>query len=135
MTIKTYRGSCRCGKISFEADIDLSAGTGKCNCTYCWKTRWWGAQIKPPAFRLRSGQEILEYGFPTEKYGTRAHCKDCGITSFGWGNIPEIGGEYVSINLACLDDLDPAELITAPVRYMDGRNDNWWHEPAETRHL
>jgi len=132
---KTYRGSCRCGTIRFESDIDLSEGTGKCNCTYCWKARWWGAGIKPDAFRLLAGQERTGYAFPTTKFVTRALCTDCGITPFGWGHIPQVGGDFVSINLACLDDLDPAELIAAPVRYMDGKNDNWWHPPAETRHL
>src|SRR5215813_11757120 len=132
---KTYRGSCRCGNIRFESDIDLSEGTGKCNCTYCWKARWWGAGIKPDAFRLLAGQERTGYAFPTEKYVTRALCTDCGITPFGWGHIPQAGGEFVTIHLACHDDLDPAELIAAPVRYRDGKNDNWWHPAAETRHL
>jgi hypothetical protein len=54
---------------------------------------------------------------------------------FGRGDVPEIGGPYVSINLACLDDADPAELASAPVRYADGRHDNWWNAPPETRHL
>ena len=33
-----------------EAEIDLAEGTGKCNCTYCWKQRWWGAKVQ----RMRS---------------------------------------------------------------------------------
>ena len=131
---KTYHGSCRCGKIRYEADIDLAEGTGKCNCTYCWKLRWWGIAIKPDAFRLLAGQELSGYAFPTDKPIQRAHC-DCAVTPFGWGHIPEVGGDFVSINLACLDDVTLEELIAAPVRYMDGRNNNWWHPPAETRHL
>ena len=118
---KTYHGSCRCKKIQYEVDLDLAEGTGKCNCTYCWKLRWWGAKAQPNAFRLISGQEATGYGFPTDKFITRALCVDCAVISFGWGNIPQVGGDFVSINLACLDDLDPAELIAAPVTYMDGR--------------
>ncbi len=51
------------------------------------------------------------------------------------GHVPQIGGDYVSVKLACLDGVDPAELVAAPVHYANGRDNKWWEPPAETRHL
>lgn len=37
--------------------------------------------------------------------------------------------------LSTFDDLPPATLAAASVRYMNGRDDDWFHVPAETAHL
>lgn len=47
--LKTYRGSCPGGAVRFEADLDLSQGTYRCNGSICRRTRFW-----PPSFRARA---------------------------------------------------------------------------------
>lgn len=131
---KTYVGSCHCGAVRFEADIDLSAGTFRCNCSICTRTRFWPAVVKPEAFRLLAGEsELTQYLFNTRR-NQHYFCKHCGVRSFGIGNLPE-GGQVYGVNLGCLDNVDAAELASAPITYVDGRNDSWHSPPAEFRHL
>lgn len=132
---KTYTGSCHCGEIRFEVDLDLREGTGKCNCSICRKQRAWNAFVSPQDFHLVQGEEFLrDYQFG-RKSGHHPFCKQCGIRPFRRGYIEELGGDFVAINLAVLDNVVPQELADAPVKYFDGGNDNWWSEPEETAHL
>ncbi|MBC9033169.1 GFA family protein [Sphingomonas sp. JC676] len=133
--LKTYYGSCHCGEVTFEAEIDLAQGSGKCDCSICVKRRAWGILIKPEAFRLlRGADKLSDYQFGT-KSGHHRFCSNCGCAPFGDGHVEAIGGAYVSIALNCLDEVSPEEMAAVPVRHADGRNNNWWNAPKVTAYL
>lgn len=134
MATRTYKGSCHCGKVTFEADIDLEKPTSKCNCTQCWKSRAWAAGGKPSMLRLLTGKDDLT-DYTRSDAVHFMFCKHCGIRVYGHGNLPEVGGEYLTVMVSTLDDVDPAALAAAPITYCDGLNNNWWNPPSETRHL
>jgi hypothetical protein len=132
---KTYHGSCICGTLKYETPIDFSQGTGKCNCTICGKLRYWGIKVNPKEFKLlTSWDDISDYTLRTDKVHNY-FCRKCGVHAFHGGDIPEVGGEFVTVNIACLDDVDEEEKAGFAVRYADGKGDNWWNEPKVTKHL
>jgi len=133
---KTYHGSCHCGAVRFTADIDLAAGTSKCNCSICRKARFWKAVIKADAFRLAQGADVLtdyQFGGATGAGIHHLFCSRCGVKPFGRGSLPDFG-DFVAVNVACLDAPDE-EIAAAPVFFQDGKNNAWGSTPAETRHL
>lgn len=123
--LKTYHGSCECERVRIEATFDLSEGTFKCNCRMCTKARFWGVFIAHESFKIISGEEELtRYGAgPVHHF-----CCHCGVKIFGRGT-----GTAVSV--AILDDLDPRELVKAPVKYCDGHHDRFDREPEFKDHL
>ena len=128
MTTKTFHGSCKCGAVTFEADVDLAQGTTKCNCTSCWKRRWWSVKVKPEGFRSLSGEDQLSK--------QANFCRGCGVVPYAHVEAAEWNdGAYVSINVAVLDDLDPRALMQAPIQICDGRNDDWFRAPEFAAHL
>ena len=133
--LKTYRGSCHCGAVRYQATLDLAAGTGKCNCTYCSKIRNWSARATD--FEMLAGEaELGDYGKDWGE-GNIHHrfCTRCGVTLYGHGHIPQAGGDYLAVQVNTLDDASIDELVSGQVLYMDGRHDNWMNPPADIRAL
>ena len=117
---KTYRGSCHCGAVRFEADIDLSAGTYKCNCSICTKSGYLHLIVPGSRFRLLSGWEaITTYRFNS---GVAEHsfCRVCGIKPF---YTPRSNPDGVDVNFNCLD-IRPASVT---ITDFDGQN---WEQNA-----
>lgn len=132
--VKTYKGSCHCGAVRFEADLDLAQGTFRCNCSICRRTRFWPAVAKPEGFRLLAGEsELTKYVFNTRN-NWHLFCKHCGVRAFGVGNETPIGKMY-GVNIGCLEDLSEEELSRLPITYIDGLNDRWPNPPRFFSHL
>ena len=130
---RTYQGSCHCGAVRFEADLDFAAGTAKCNCSICFKTRAWMAFIPADSFRLLAGEQSLsDYQFGKKVLHHR-FCAQCGVRPFTHGVDPK-GNRMYALKVNCLDGVEPGELADAPVQYMDMLHDDF-KAPAETRHL
>ena len=140
MALKTYSGGCHCGQIRFEADLDLNAGTVKCNCSSCIKARSWLIFVTADRFRLLAGKESQRNyqwtppgrSAPTVEYH---FCSGCGIRTPASGNIEALGGAIYAIQVPLLDGVDPEELATAPLHYVDGRHDRFDRAPADIRFL
>jgi hypothetical protein len=114
--LKTYKGSCHCGAVRFEADLDLTQPTFRCNCSICRRTRQWAAVAMPDRFRLLSGEGgLVEYLFNRKK-NQHFFCQMYGV------------------NIGCLEGVSEEELSKIPVTRVDGMHDRM-EEPEFGSHL
>ena len=134
MTKQTYSGGCHCGAVRYEAGIDFSKGTIRCNCSICSKSRAWLVAVGQDDFKLESGADALtEYHFGPARIH-HLFCKHCGIKCFGRSSSPD-GKGMVAVMVNTLENVPDADLAALSVMYVDGRHDNFTKPPAETRYL
>jgi len=125
----THRGSCHCGAVRFQVELEPEFRAGRCNCSICMKIAQASVIMKPSAFTLLAGEDSIGKYAWGAKVSTRSFCKHCGVHCFGSGHLQELGGDFVAANLNCLDDFDvnALELI-----HWDGRHDNWMAGPRSS---
>lgn len=140
--MKEYQGSCHCRNITFSVRMDVSKGIHKCNCTYCYKTKYQKVFTKAENLTLKSGI-LKDYKAAKSSWpeGTIFHyfCENCGVQVFSKGFLEMdhdiFDGWFYAVNLAAIDDVTPEEILAAPVIFEDGLHDKQMEEPSETSHL
>ncbi|MFG1299058.1 GFA family protein [Xanthobacter sp. V3C-3] len=104
MAMQHYSGSCQCGAVTFEADLDLDR-TVTCNCSRCRRLGSILSFTPAPSFHLFSGEGATrEYLFNTGEIH-HLFCTTCGIEPFARAIGPD-GSEMVAVNARCLDGVD-----------------------------
>lgn len=112
-----YRGSCHCGKISFEVDGELN-GAVACNCSICSRKGSLLWFVPRNQLYLQTEEaDIAAYTFNKHVIKHR-FCSTCGIHPYGEGTDPQ-GNRMAAINIRCLEGVD---LVKVPVQHFDGRS-------------
>ncbi|EJL81199.1 hypothetical protein PMI16_04805 [Herbaspirillum sp. CF444] len=97
-----HKGSCHCGQVRFEAEVDIERIT-ICNCSICTKKGFLHHRVQPENFRLIAGADILA----TYQFGTMAakhhFCPTCGVHVF---TRPRAAPELYTINKSKLYSRD-----------------------------
>lgn len=119
--LRKHPGSCHCGRVRFEVELDLAQGGSRCNCSVCTKIAPVAGIAQPARFQLLSGEAELS-SYVWGKISERFFCRHCGVHCFGRGHLAEVGGDFVAVNLNTLDNV---EISALPLVYFDGRHDNW----------
>ncbi|MFN3693117.1 MAG: GFA family protein [Candidatus Paceibacteria bacterium] len=111
--MKTYTGGCHCQKVRYEVDMEELTKAMACNCSICSKRGWLLTFVPASSFRLLSGaDEVTTYHFNNKKID-HIFCKTCGVAAYG------SGGDMVSINVRCLDDVI---LEALKINHVDGKS-------------
>lgn len=121
--MKTYTGSCHCGKVKFEINSNIDKVIS-CNCSICSKKGVLHHRVSPEQFSLLEGKEHLSlYQFDT-KEARHFYCNTCGIHPF---SQPRAAPESYSINIRCLDDFNLKNESFELIEF-DGNN---WEEAVK----
>ncbi len=107
--MKTYKGTCHCGAVSFSFKHEEVEKGLRCNCSICNRKGAVMSEFTIPSeeidITLKNG-ELGLYQFDT-KIAKHYFCKTCGIYPFH-ETMRKPG--YYRVNLGCIDDININEI-------------------------
>lgn len=112
-----YKGSCHCGRISYEVDGELAQAI-ECNCSHCSRKGYLLWFVPRDKLRLATpASDMATYTF--NKHVIKHHfCPSCGCAPFGFGVGPS-GAPTAAVNVRCLEAVELSTLKRVP---FDGRS-------------
>lgn len=112
-----YKGSCHCGKVSFEVEGEIK-GALACNCSICQRKGSLLWAVPREDLRLLSPEDAAStYTFNKHVIKHR-FCSTCGIHAYGEA-VDRHGKAMAAINIRCIETID---LASIPVQHFDGRS-------------
>lgn len=112
-----YKGSCHCGRVSFEVDGEIKQALA-CNCSMCQRKGVLMWFVPRASLKLLSPESAMNtYTF--NKHVIKHHfCPVCGIHPYGEAIDPQ-GQPTAAVNIRCIENID---LESIPVQHFDGRS-------------
>ncbi|MEP3715212.1 GFA family protein [Parasphingorhabdus sp.] len=109
-------GSCHCGAVRFQADVEASPEMLDCNCSICSRSGYLHLFVRHENFTLLEGEaDLTSYKFGSGE-ADHLFCRHCGVKSF---YQPRSHPESWSINYKCLDE---GHELKPSIRKFDGQN-------------
>src|SRR5258708_16554461 len=127
MSLKHVLGSCQCGAVRYEADVDLSKGTIRCNCSICTKARAWFTFAGGEHFHLLAGESNMSSyqwtppGRPSPGLTYRV-CRSCGVRIYATGDADFSGGKFYALAVATVANISPDGLPAPPLSLLPHRH-------------
>ena len=112
-----YKGSCHCGRVTFEVEGEIKAALA-CNCSICQRKGSLLWAVPREALSLVTPEDAAS-AYTFNKHAIKHRfCPVCGIHPYSEGTGRK-GDAMAAVNLRCLEGVD---LSAIPVQNYDGRS-------------
>ena len=112
-----YRGSCHCGRTTFEVEGELEQ-LMECNCSHCTRKGLLLWFVQRDKLRLKTPEADLAKYYFNKHVIEHRFCPSCGVQPMAFGKDRQ-GGDIACINVRCLEGVDLSRLA---VQKFDGRS-------------
>lgn len=110
---QTYTGSCHCGEVQFEVDVDLNH-VRVCDCSICRKRGALNHRVADLDLRIKTSLEDMTLYQWHTGVAKDYFCPKCGILPF---RRPRTNPKMWAVNIRCLDGI---ELASIPIEHVYG---------------